>query len=194
MCGKLADKHSLKYRQSVEWFRRAAIKFHFLYYHMFGILCNIVLQEKRYTVKIHWKCLVGKNIWGDCQGRVGAMGDSGARVRPTSNQKWAAGGHQCRPSPGHWASPWGWSRMWAHGQAGQGCVELECCCCATAPGADGPCELTQGSAPQAGSGEVREGTGTARSDGALGIHWAFKGQRNIYNFNVKKMKSVTDIL
>lgn len=98
------------------------------------------------------------------------MGDSGARVRPTSNQKWAAGGHHCRPSPGHWASPWGWARMWAHGQAGQGCLELKRCCCAIAPGADDPGELTQGSVPQAGWGEVREGTGTARSDGALGIH------------------------
>lgn len=47
MCGKLADKYSLKYRQSVERFRRAAIKFNFLHYNTFNILCNIVLQEKR---------------------------------------------------------------------------------------------------------------------------------------------------
>lgn len=55
MCGKLADKYSLKYRQSVECFRRAAIRFHFLHYNMFNILCNIVLQVVKLNSKDSFK-------------------------------------------------------------------------------------------------------------------------------------------
>lgn len=55
---------------------------------------------------------------------------------------------------------------WA-GRAGLcGAGELLLC---QGPGADGPCRLTQGSVLQAGWGEVREGRGTVRRDGALGL-------------------------
>ena len=56
-------------------------------------------------------------------------------VSPPARSR-AAGGHQGNPSPRHRAPPWGqaeagtWAHGWAqlsgaHGQAGQGCGELE---------------------------------------------------------------------
>lgn len=128
----------------------------------------------------HIRRLSGQN---GGQGRVWCLGSShlqaevGSWGTPAQPQPWARG-YKVGPTAKQGRAVWSWRAA---------DVPLA--------RADGPCRLTMGSVPQEGWGEVREGRGTARTDGALGfIELSRHRQISAVPFNFKKVKPVTDIL